>query len=167
VINEWFRGHLRVSTDPKRLDLDAIHAFLSQRSYWAEGTSREEVERSIRNSIAFGVYDEDRQLGFARVVSDRATFAYLADVFVLEAYRGQGLAKWLVECVLAHPDLQGLRRWVLATRDAHGLYARYGFRPPADPGSLMEIRRIDGHPRGAGSPPAFPLRLVGNLEDNA
>jgi GNAT superfamily N-acetyltransferase len=166
VINEWFRGHFRVSTDPRRLDLDVIHGFLSQRSYWAEGIPRDVVERSIRNSLAFGVYDEDRHVGFARVVTDRATFAFVADVFVLEAYRGRGLAKWLMECVMAHPDLQDLRRWLLATRDAHGLYARYGFRPPADPGALMEIR-MDGYPRGFVSSPFFPLGLARTLEDNA
>jgi GNAT superfamily N-acetyltransferase len=167
VINEWIRGHLRVSTDPKRLDLDVIHRFLSQRSYWAEGIPREVVERSIRNSLAFGVYDEDRLVGFARVVTDRATFAYLADVFVLEEYRGRGLSKWLLECVLAHPDLKGLRRWLLVTRDAHGLYARYGFRPLADPEALMEIRQTDLCSRGAASLSAFPLRLVGMVEENA
>ena len=167
MINEWIRGHLRVSTDPKRLDLDVIHGFLSQSSYWAEGIPREVVERSIRNSIAFGVYDEDRQVGFARVVTDRATFAYLADVFVVEAYRGQGLCQWLLECVLAHPDLQGLRRWLLVTRDAHGLYARYGFGPPADPGSLMEMRRTHGYSRNAMGVPFFPVPLVHPLEENA
>ena len=145
MIKEWIRGHYRVSTDPRRLDLDVIHGFLSQQSYWAEGIPRDVVERSIRNSLGFGVYDDDRQVGFARVVTDRATFAYLADVFVLEAQRGRGLSKWLLECVLAHPDLQGLRRWHLTTRDAHGLYAQYGFQPLADPGTLMEIRRTDAY----------------------
>jgi GNAT superfamily N-acetyltransferase len=141
VTREWIRGHLRVSTDPRRLDLDVIHAFLS-RSYWAEGIPRDVVQRSIGNSLPFGVYDEDRQVGFARVVTDRATFAYVADVFVLEEYRGRGLSKWLMECILAHPELQGLRRWQLSTRDAHALYARYGFTDP-EPGNLMEIRRRD------------------------
>ncbi len=141
MIKEWIRGHYRVSTDPKRLDLDVIHGCLS-RSYWAEGIPREIVDRSIRNSLCFGLLDDDRQVGFARVVTDRATYAYLADVFVLESHRGRGLSKWLLECVLAHPDLQGLRRWQLATRDAHGLYARYGFRP-VDPANIMEIRRQD------------------------
>ncbi len=144
MIKEWIRGHYRVSTDPRRLDLDAIHGFLS-RSYWAEGIPREVVERSIHNSLCFGVYDDDRQVGFARVVTDRATYAYLADVFVLESHRGRGLSKWLLECLLAHPELAGLRRWQLATRDAHGLYAQYGFQSPADPGTLMEIRRTDAY----------------------
>jgi GNAT superfamily N-acetyltransferase len=141
VTREWIRGHFRVSTDRRRLDLDVIHGFLS-RSYWAEGIPRDVVERSIGNSLPFGVYDEDRQVGFARVVTDRATFAYVADVFVLEEYRGRGLSKWLMECILAHPELQELRRWQLSTRDAHGLYARYGFTAP-EPGNLMEIRRRD------------------------
>jgi GNAT superfamily N-acetyltransferase len=148
VIKEWIRGHYRVSTDPKRLDRDVIHGFLS-RSYWADGIPREVVDRSIGNSLCFGVFDDDRQVGFARVVTDRATYAYLADVFVLEPHRGRGLSKWLLECVLAHPDLQGLRRWQLATRDAHGLYARYGFEPPADPANLMEIRRPEVYRRAS------------------
>jgi GNAT superfamily N-acetyltransferase len=143
VIREWIRGHYRVSTDPRRLDLDAIHGFLTERSYWAEGIPRELVERSVRNSLCFGVYDDDRQVGFARVVTDRATYAYLADVFVLETYRGRGLSKWLLECVFSHPELQGLRRWQLATRDAHSLYERFGFATPAQPGRLMEICRSD------------------------
>jgi GNAT superfamily N-acetyltransferase len=141
VIREWIRGHYRVSTDPRRLDVDVIHGFLT-RSYWAEGIPRSLVERSMQNSLCFGVYDDDRQVGFARVVTDRATYAYVADVFVLEEYRGRGLSKWLLECVLAHPDLQGLRRWQLSTRDAHSLYARFGFEAP-EPGNLMEIRRRD------------------------
>lgn len=149
MIREWIRGHYRVSTDPHRLDLDVIHGFLTARSYWAEGIPRDVVERSIRNSLCFGVYDEDRQVGFARVVTDRATYAYLADVFVLEAYRGRGFSKWLLECVFAHPDLQGLRRWQLSTRDAHSLYARYGFAPPSDPDRLLEIRVEDAYRRAS------------------
>lgn len=143
MIREWTRGAYRISTDPDRLDLEVIHTFLAQRSYWAEGIPRDVLERSIRGSLPFGVYDGGRQVGFARVITDRATYAYLADVFVLEAHRGRGLSKWLMDCVVSHPDLQGLRRWHLATRDAHGLYARFGFRPLADPSSLMEIRRPD------------------------
>jgi GNAT superfamily N-acetyltransferase len=149
VIKEWIRGHYRVSTDPRRLELDVIHGFLSQRSYWAEGIPRDVVERSLRNSLPFGVYDDDALVGFARVVTDHATYAYLADVFVLESHRGRGLSKWLMECVLAHPDLQGLRRWHLATRDAHELYARYGFQPLADPASIMEIKRPDVYRRAS------------------
>ena len=114
---EWQQGEYTISDDPARLDFDVIHGFLSGESYWARGRSRECVERSIENSLPFGVYRADgRQVGFARVVTDRATFAWLADVFILPEERGRGLSKWLVECVLAHPELQNLRRWILATR---------------------------------------------------
>jgi ribosomal protein S18 acetylase RimI-like enzyme len=134
------RGELLISTDRRRLQLEIVHGYLT-RSYWAKGVSREVVERAIEYSLCFGLYDGQAQVGFARVVTDRATFAYLSDVFVLESHRGRGLGKWLVEFVLAHPDLQGLRRFVLATWDAHGLYARYGFRPLARPETYMEILR--------------------------
>jgi GNAT superfamily N-acetyltransferase len=128
-----------ISTDPERLDLDVIHGFL-RTAYWCPGVSREVVERSIAHSIPFGVYAPDgAQAGFARVVSDRAVFAYVGDVFVLEAHRGRGLGVWLVETMLAHPELQGLRRWHLATGDAHGLYARFGFRA-SDPATMMDRR---------------------------
>jgi GNAT superfamily N-acetyltransferase len=135
---EWERGDLLVSTDPARLSIDAIHAFLT-RSYWAAGISREIVERSIRHSLSFGVFEGADQVGFARVISDRATFAYIADVFIIESDRGRGLALWLMECIKAHPDLQGLRRWMLGTRDAHGLYRHVGFHPLGDPAIYMEI----------------------------
>ncbi|HEY8584386.1 MAG TPA: GNAT family N-acetyltransferase [Capillimicrobium sp.] len=126
-----------ISTDPARLDLGAIHAFLTT-AYWSPGVSRETVERSIAHSIPFGLYAPDgAQAGFARVVSDRAVFAYLGDVYVLPEHRGRGLGVWLVETVLAHPELQGLRRFHLATADAHGLYERFGFRP-ADPARMMD-----------------------------
>ncbi len=131
------RGAYRITTDPSAMDLDAIHGYLT-RSYWATGVSREVVARSIAGSIPFGVFAGDRQVGFARVISDRATFAYLADVFVLEEYRGQGLGVWLVEVVAAHPELQGLRRWLLATRDAHSLYAKVGFEPLPAPERFMQ-----------------------------
>lgn len=129
-----------MSCDPARQDLDAIHAYLS-RSYWAEGIPRELVARSLAGSLCFGLFHGQRQVGFARVVSDRATFAYLADVYVLEEQRGRGLATWLMECVLAHPDLQDLRRWALVTRDAHGLYRKFGFVTPPRPENWMEISR--------------------------
>jgi GNAT superfamily N-acetyltransferase len=134
---EHRRGPFLVSTDPARLDRALIHRFLAA-SYWAEGIPAAVVDRSIEGSIPFGLYLGDNQIGFARVVTDRATFAYLADVFVLPDHRGAGLGRWLLECVLAHPDLQGLRRFLLATRDAHGLYERFGFTPPLRPQSLME-----------------------------
>ncbi len=139
---EVSRDQFVISTDPTRLDIDAIHAYLT-RSYWASGISREVVQRSIEGSLCFGLYIEQAQIGLARVITDRATFAYLADVYVLEAYRGLGLAKWLMGVVVAHPDLQGLRRFMLATRDAHGLYEQYGFRSIESPHGLMEIVRLD------------------------
>jgi len=119
---------------------EAIHAYLT-RSYWAERVPLDVVKRAIVHSICFGVIHAGRQIAFARVVSDEATFAYLADVYVLEEFRGRGLSTWMMESVMADPRLQGLRRFCLATRDAHGLYARYGFRPPELPQTLMEIRR--------------------------
>ncbi len=121
-------GRFLISTDRSKLDVDVIHRFLA-RSYWAEGIPRETVMRSIENSLCFGVYDNARQIGFARVISDFATYAYLADVFILEPYRERGLGKELMASIMAHPDLQGLRRWSLGTRDAQGLYAQFGFRP--------------------------------------
>ncbi|HEX8217637.1 MAG TPA: GNAT family N-acetyltransferase [Chloroflexia bacterium] len=127
--HEWHRDGYTISTDPQRLDLEVIHGFLANDSYWAQGRSVETIRRSIEHSLAFGVYEGERQVGFCRVITDYATFAWLADVFVVEAYRGRGLAVWLVETVISHPELQGLKRWLLATKDAHGLYAKYGFEP--------------------------------------
>lgn len=135
---EWTRDGFTISTDRARLDREAIHAFL-RGSYWATEVPREVVDRSIENALCFGLYDGPKLIGFARVISDFATFAYLSDVFVLESHRGCGLSKWLMEAVMGHPDLQSLRRWTLATRDAHGLYAQFGFRPLANPDRLMEI----------------------------
>jgi GNAT superfamily N-acetyltransferase len=136
---EWRRNECLISTDAQGLDLDVIHRFLSEESYWAPGVTREVVARSIENSICFGLYGASGQVGFARVITDRAAFAYLADVFVLPEHRGRGLGKWLVETVLSHPDLQNLRRFFLGTADAHSLYERYGFRP-IDPSRMMELR---------------------------
>jgi GNAT superfamily N-acetyltransferase len=138
-MTEWQRGEYLLSTDARRLDVDVIHRFLSEESYWAPGIARELVERSIENSICFGLYEGGRQVGFARVITDRAAFAYLADVFVLPHHRGRGLGKWLIEMVLSYPDLQNLRRFFLGTADAHSLYERYGFRP-IDPARMMELR---------------------------
>ena len=126
-----------LSDDPARLDLDVIHGFLS-RSYWSPGIPRETVARAIAHSLCFGVYLGRTQVGFARLVTDRATFAYLADVVVLEPHRGRGLSRALMELILAHPEVQGLRRWLLATRDAHGLYRKFGFDPLAKPDRYME-----------------------------
>jgi len=130
----------RISTDPKDMDIKAIHAYLT-RSYWAEGIPYETVAKSLAGSLCFGVFEGDRQVGFARVITDKAVFAYLADVYVLEEYRKLGLSKRLMEAVSAHPDLQNLRRFSLDTRDAHGLYEKFGFRSPANPNAHMEILR--------------------------
>jgi GNAT superfamily N-acetyltransferase len=124
---EVTREEFLISTDRSLLDIDAIHSYLSKESYWAMNIPREVVERSIQHSLCFGVYDGKQQIGFARLITDQATFAYLADVFILEAYRGKGLSKWLMETMHAHPGLQGLRRWVLGTKDAHGLYEQFGW----------------------------------------
>lgn len=132
-----------ISTDPARLDVDAMHAYLT-RSYWSPGIPRDVVERASRNSLCFGVYERGGgQVGLARVVTDHATFAYLCDVYVLEEHRGKGLSKWLMREVMAHPALTGARRAMLGTRDAHGLYARHGFGAPPQDGVLMQILRPD------------------------
>lgn len=138
MIAEHHRGEFTVSTDPSRLDLDAIHNFLAN-CYWAKGEPREVVARSIEHALCFGVYDgSSAQVGFARVISDFATIAYVGDVFVLESHRGCGLGKWLMECITQHRSLQGLRRWILTTRDAHGLYEQVGFTPVKFPERYME-----------------------------
>ncbi len=131
-----------ISTDRAKLDVDRIHSILST-SYWAAGIPRAVVERAIANSLCFGLYHGEEQVGFARAITDYATFAYLADVFVVEEHRGRGLSKWLVQTMREHPELQGLRRWMLATRDAHGLYARYGFVQLRDPERWMEVHTPD------------------------
>jgi GNAT superfamily N-acetyltransferase len=136
------RGEIEISTDPSRLDINIIYGFLT-RSYWAEQIPRAIVERSLANSICFGAYRGNAQIGFARVISDEATYAYLADVFVLEPFRGRGVGSLLMECITSHPDLQGLRRWTLLTRDAHGLYRRFGFDEPKNPERFMEISNPD------------------------
>ena len=122
------QGYL-ISADPSKLDIAVIHQYLSRESYWAKNIPLQTVERSIANSFCFGVYYHDVQIGFARLVTDKATFAYLADVFVLPEHRGKGLSKWLIETIHVHPDVQGLRRWMLGTKDAHGLYAQFGWKP--------------------------------------
>ena len=139
---EWTRDGYTISDDPARVDVDAVHRYLSEESYWAPGVPREVVERSIKWSLPFGLYAPDGSLaGFARAVTDRAVFAYVADVFVLDAHRGRGLGMWLMEALVGHPDLQGLRRWVLYTEDAHGLYERFGFEPGRTPERYMELAR--------------------------
>jgi len=136
-IIETHRNELTISTDPARLDLDAITDMLS-RAYWAQGRTRGVIARYVQLSLVFGLYDGARQIGLARVVSDYTTFAWLCDVFIHEEYRGRGIGKWLMETILAHPDLQGLRRFLLATRDAHGLYSQYGFTPLQNPERWIE-----------------------------
>jgi GNAT superfamily N-acetyltransferase len=134
------RDGFTISTDPARLDLDAICSFLA-RSYWASDRPRETTQRAVEHSLCFGVHEGEQQIGFARVVTDFATFAWLADVFIAEEYRGRGLGKWLVEVVLSHPELQSVPRWFLATRDAHELYGRFGFTALAAPERRMELNR--------------------------
>lgn len=138
VIESWQKGEFEISTDRQRLDREMIHDFLSRESYWAQGRSLEVVNRGIENSLNFGIYRGPQQIGFARVVTDYATFAWLADVFVLEEYRGQDLGKWLIEVIVAHPRLQGFRRWALATKDAHDLYRNFGFNELMRPERWME-----------------------------
>jgi len=137
-ILEVHRENFTISTDPARLDSDAIAEML-RRAYWAQGRPRERVDRSLANSLVFGLYDGEKQIGLARIISDYAIFAYLCDVFIQEDYRAQGLGKWLMQTVHSHPDLQGLRRWTLATRDAHSLYSQFGWTSLNDPNNWMEI----------------------------
>jgi len=165
-IAEFRRGEFLISTDPARLDLDLIYDFLTN-CYWAKGIPRDVVARSIEHALCFGIYDESGAespllaksarngapqvgaqvraplVGFARVISDFATIAYLGDVFVLESHRGRGLGKWMMECILSHPALQNLRRWILLTRDAHELYRKYGFTALKSPDRYMELHRPD------------------------
>ena len=139
-ILETHKDNFTISTDPARLDMDAVCDFLT-RAYWALGRPRERTERALANSLVFGLYAGEKQIGLARVVSDYAVFAYLCDVFIHEEYRTHGLGKWLIETVMSHPDLQGLRRWTLATRDAHGLYRQFGWDTMQNPEKWMEILR--------------------------
>lgn len=135
---DWQNGEFTISTDKERLQIELIQNFLSKESYWARERTLEQTERAIKNSICFGVYAGEKQIGFARVVSDCATFAYIGDVFILPEYRGKNLSKRLMEAMLAHPDLQNLRRWILATKDAHGLYEQFGFHNLNFPERWME-----------------------------
>jgi GNAT superfamily N-acetyltransferase len=142
---EWTRGDYRISTNKDWLDLNTIHAFLRDRSYWARGVPRAMLERSVQHSLCFGVYHHTAQVGFGRIITDYATFAYLSDVFIVEEYRGQGLGKWLVCCMLAHPEIYGIRYWTLKTADAHSLYQQAGFTALPEPEQHME--RIHSVPR--------------------
>src|SRR5436305_13963142 len=137
MTHEWRRGNYLISTDKSRLDLSVIHNFLTT-SYWAAGIPLEIVRRSIEHSLSFGLYKEDQQIGYARVITDYATFAYLGDVFILEPFRGQGLSKWLMEVVVTHSDIQGFRRWILLTNDDHELYKKVGFKGVETPERYMD-----------------------------
>ena len=141
-IQEYTRDNFLISTDPEKIDADAVHEFIS-RSYWSEGIPKEIIARAITRSLCFGVYDGKQQIGFARVISDYSTFAYLADVYILESRRGKGLGKWLMSCIMSHPELQHLRRWSLVTRDAQELYKKYGFTPLKNPDRYMELHTPD------------------------
>ena len=132
---------ITVSTDKSKLDIDLIHAYLCDESYWAKGIPRDVVERSIEHSLCVGAYEGERQIGFARAVTDYAVFAYIADVFVIESHRGRGVSKMIMHAIMEHPSLQGLRRWSLVTSDAHALYAQFGFVPLANPEKYMEMVR--------------------------
>lgn len=134
-----------LSTDKSKLDINAIHAFLSTKAYWCLNIPKETVKRSIENSLCFGMYEGEKQVGFARVISDMATIAYLGDVYILEEYRGKGLSKWLMETIMSYHDLQGLRRWILLTGDAHELYRQYGWNNIADPTKWMEVHRKNAY----------------------
>lgn len=143
---ERTKDDFTISTDKTRIDVDCVHRFL-RASYWAENIPRDVVQRSIDGSLCFGLYCGQKQVGFARVITDEATFAYLCDVFVLEDWRGKGLSKWLMETVVSYPTLQGLRRFLLATRDAHGLYALYGFAPLTAADRWMQVHQPDVYKR--------------------
>jgi N-acetylglutamate synthase-like GNAT family acetyltransferase len=140
---QQFLGEYEISTDTHRLNVEVVHNFLAEESYWSPGIPRAIVERAMQNSLCFGVYHRAAQVGFARVVTDKSTFALLADLFILTAHRGQGLSKWLMRCVVGHEDLQGLRRLLLLTSDAHSLYRQFGFKELGNPSRFMEVLRQD------------------------
>jgi GNAT superfamily N-acetyltransferase len=142
----WQRDGFEISTDPKRVDAGVVHSFLTN-CYWAKGIPLATVRRSIEHSLCFGIYQASQQVGFARVITDYATYAYLGDVFVLDEHRGKGLSKWLMECIVGHPELQGLRRWALVTQDAHELYEKFGFEEVRSPQRWMERHDPDVYAR--------------------
>lgn len=145
-IYEIKKNDFFISTDKSKLNIAIIHNYLSKESYWAKNIPLRIVKKSIKGSCCFGVYHKKDQVGFARVVTDHATFGYIADVFILDKYRGKGLSKWLMTVIMDHPGLQGLRRWMLATRDAHGLYAQFGFLPLDKPERIMGLRPFEEYP---------------------
>ncbi len=142
---KMINGEFLITTDKISLQIDVIKSFLAEESYWAKGRILEQTQRAIDNSLCFGLFQAERQIGFARVISDFATFAYLGDVFVLEEFRGKGLSKWMMSVIVRHPELQGLRRWLLATRDAHGLYEKFEFAPLKFPERWMERTAPDAY----------------------
>ena len=142
MIQEWQRSEYSISTDVNRLDLTVIHQFLAN-TYWAKDIPFTVLQNSIQNSLVFGLYKDKQQIGFGRVITDYSTFAYIADVFVLESFRGEGLGKWLIETIISHPELQGLRRWLLVTKDAHELYQKVSFNEIKNPSRFMEIVDLD------------------------
>lgn len=137
------KGDFTITTDQKDFDFEMLFQYLSKESYWAEGIPMSVLKKAVSNSMSFALFFKNEQIGFARVITDYSTFGYLADVFIIHEYRGQGLSRWLMDYISAHPELQGFRRWLLATRDAHGLYAKYGFTPLSKPERMMEITRPD------------------------
>jgi GNAT superfamily N-acetyltransferase len=142
-IYEATKNEFIISTNKTKLDIVLVHNYLCNESYWAKNIPIDIVKKSIEGSVCFGLYHPGEQIGFARVVTDHATFGYLADVFIIEKYRGKGLSKWLMETIMNHPDLQGFRRWMLGTRDAHSLYAKFGFRPLDNPERIMGFRPFE------------------------
>jgi len=134
-----YKGEFCISTDKTKLDIDSIHEFLSTKAYWCLNIPKDKVQLAIQNSLCFGVYQNQKQIGFARIISDFSTIAYLGDVYILEEHRGKGLSKWLMETIMNYADLQGLRRWILLTGDAHGLYRQFGWTDIADPTKWMEL----------------------------
>ena len=135
-----------ISTEKLKLDIPSIYQYLSKEAYWSKNIPMEIVKRSIEGSVCFGMYHNNRQVGFARVITDNASFGYLADVFIINEYRGRGLSKWLMQCILGHPELQGFRSWLLGTRDAHGLYSQFGFKPLEHPERFMRLGLITEYP---------------------
>ena len=145
-IHEATNNEFTISTERARIDIALVHDYLCNESYWAKNIPVAIVKKSIDGSLCFGIYHHDQQIGFARVITDRATFGYLADVFIIERFRGKGLSKWLMQVIMDHPDLRGFRRWMLATRDAHGLYAQFGFRPLDKPERIMRWSPFNEYP---------------------
>lgn len=140
---QWQQQEYKISTDKTLLDIDVIYHYLSQEAYWCKGIPQATVQKAIDNSLCFGLYQQNVQIGFARMITDHATFAYLSDVFVLPEYRGNGLSKWLMQCIFVHPELQDLRRIMLATADAHGLYSQFDFQALDHPERFMQIVNAD------------------------